>query len=341
MHLDQPDPKTEVEQAELPIARYLFQHLCVVLIVAIDLVALLALIIGLYKLVSKGPEDLSGALSLFGGTIGIYAIWKMANQLVTGDSADRYQAPTTRRLLLLAGHLLFLAGTMALWLVILPWYSQIDYSRGREAKQQKQYALAIDSYTRALYKNTQNIAAHYALGDIYQELSNWEAAVRHYRMGIHSDAGFHPRAFNNLARLLLTRDDAIAALDLLDLAAARVDKAPAEEAWAQQGIIRKNRAWAYWKLGLYGKAMKEITRAQQLLGSAHRLAELPEVSCLHALIARDSGKQSKDAEQVCLSNYEAKPKRRRNDQTSSENIRPLQGVSREIYLQVLKQSIRD
>ena len=340
--MDQPDLKIEVGAAEQPITRYLFQRLLVVVVVAIDLIALLVLIIGLFRLVAKGPEDLSGALSLFGGTIGIYAIWKMANQLVAGDSANRYPAPATRRLLILVEHLLFWGGTLALWIVLLPWSSHIDYSRGVDAKEQKQYALAIDSLTRALYKDTGNVAAHYALADIYEDLSNWEAAVRHYRMGIHSDEGFHPRAFNNLARLLLARDENIAALDLLDLSTARIDKDLGEkEMWAQQGIISKNRAWAYWQLGLPVKAQKEIVRAQQFLGSAQRLAQFPEVSCLDALIAKQGGERSKSSEQACIGNYETQSNGRRNRQAPSENIRSPQGAARELYLQVLKQSTED
>ena len=319
---------------------YWIQQLFIGIVVVMNLIIFYWMFVGIYRLVSSGPDDLSTSLSLFVGLIGSYTIWKAVRILVIGDTANKIRSESFLRTEILMIHILFWGGTWVLWYEMLPLCSRGHYESGIHAKEQRQYADAIDQLNRALYQESNNINAHYALADIFTELADIDSAVVHYRIGVLSDHAYHPRAFNNLARLLLIGGDTIGALDLLDLAEERISKTSADEQWAQTGIIEKNRAWAYWKLGLYSLAMKHIVLAQKFLGAAHGLSDIPEIYCLHALIAKHTG-DSKPAEQACLSSYESYQADLSNKKHQGSTARPAQGATRELYLLVLKQMVND
>jgi tetratricopeptide (TPR) repeat protein len=228
-----------------------------------------------------------------------------------------------------------LAG-VALWAALqIRFPSQSDYELGVIWQEQKQYAKAIKHFERALETNPENVDAIYDLADIYAELTDTEKAIEFYRQGLEKDPVRHPRAYNNLAVLLLSTNDISNTLVLLAKAEQNIVTTVPEERWAQLGAILKNRAWAYWKNGLYPQAMELIEKAQKLLGPAQKLGSYPEVFCLHALIAAHTG-NPEPAEQECITRFEADQEQPTGSTYPQQN-KSIFGITYELYLLVLKQ----
>jgi len=216
------------------------------------------------------------------------------------------------------------------------WNNQTDYyERGVMAKEQKQHSKAIDYFRMAIENDNKNADAYYELADIYADLTDHDIAIENYRKGIAEDTTFSIRAYNNLALLLLSRNDINNTLVLLDRAQQNITTSVEKERWAQSGIILKNQAWTYWKKELYAEAMKLIIQAQELLGPAQILDQYPEVFCLHALIANHTGDPG-PAEQQCINRFEAYQAKQQSG-AFGYTIKPLQGMTYELYLLVLKQ----
>ena len=306
---------------------FLRQRFLMGLVALLNVCALAVLIVGLHRLLAKDSTDLSGTISLVGTLLGLYPIWRLAKFLVVGTSTGAHLAAKDLRLLVLIGHLAFWGFVPLLWLLILPWYSHYTHEDGIQAKEQQQYMKAINQLQHSLYLQTENARAHYDLAEIYEELANIDEAINHYRLGIHTDSGYPADAFNNLSRLLLIRGNNSGALDLLDLAEQRSDQAPVDD-WIKTGVIDKNRAWAYYKLGLYIEAETFIVSARGHLSSAQKLSEYPEVNCLHALIAKHiyDDDLAKSAADLCIKSYQNQ---------HYQKSKPFQGAARELYLQVL------
>jgi len=223
------------------------------------------------------------------------------------------------------------------WGVFALWENQTTYyERGIMAKEQKQHAKAIELFRMAINKENRNVGAYYELADIYAELTDQDKAIDYYREGIAKDTKFSSRAYNNLALLLLSQGDINSTLALLYRARKNIVTPIEKERWAQSGIILKNRAWAYWKKELYIKAMKFIIQAQEQLGPAQMLDLFPEVFCLHALIAKHTGDDPGPAEQLCINRFEAYQAKQQSGALGN-TIKPIRGMTYELYLLVLKQ----
>lgn len=217
-----------------------------------------------------------------------------------------------------------------------PLKSEEYYDLGVIAMNQKKDSKAIDLFIKAIEKNNTNVDAYYGLADVYAEMAGIEKAIEYYYRGIEIDGNLHPRAYNNLALLLLSQGDVGNTLVLLDKAEGKITTSIAEEQWAQSGIILKNRAWAFWKNGVYAEAMDYIVEAQKKLGAAQMLGEFPEVFCLHALIARHTGDKTDRAEQECITRIKANQTNQRDGGTN-KRVSPIGGIIYDIYQLVLKQ----
>ncbi len=210
------------------------------------------------------------------------------------------------------------------------WKSPTSYYElGVMAREQKQYAKAIDFFRKAIEKNNKHAEAYYDLADVYADQTNQQKAIDYYYQGLAVDSRFDSRANNNLALLLLAQNDIGNTLVLLDKAWQSIDSPIEEERWAQTGIILKNRAWAYWKKGNYAKAMEHIIQAQQQLGPAHMLDQFPEVFCLHAAIARQLD-DTDLAEKECIKRFETYQVKQKTGAIGT-NIRPIHGMIYDLY----------
>lgn len=226
--------------------------------------------------------------------------------------------------------------SLILLLAMMPWPNQASYyERGVLAKEQQQYAKAIDLFNLAIEENSQNTAPYYELADIYADQTNDDKAIKYYRKGMEKETEFSIRANNNLALLLLAKNDINNAIALLERALPQITAPSEKERWTQSGIILKNLAWAYWKMEVYHEAMKLITQAQQMLGPAQVLDQFPEVYCLHALIARHTG-DPPSAEPLCIDRFKAYQAKQQSGELEY-TIKPILGMTHELYLLVLNQ----
>lgn len=132
-------------------------------------------------------------------------------------------------------------------------------NRGVQLQQQGQLGPAIQAYRRALILKSHYAAAHYNLGDAYEDIPNYEKALEEYQEAIDADFTFYP-AYINLSRLyILRRKDYGAALSLLDHA---LNLKPEEP--SIQYSLYKNYGWANLELGQLGEAEQNLRLAESL-----------------------------------------------------------------------------
>ncbi len=250
--------------------------------------------------------------------------------------SDRHAASTPHRFAHLFVYPSLLALSLVLLIAFLTWNDQTSFFElGVIAKEDGQQSEAIDYFKQAIKKNDKRANAYYELADIHADLTDNNRAIENYRKGIAEDINFSIRAYNNLALLLLSQHDVNNTLLLLGRAQQKIVTPIEKERWAQSGIIKKNRAWAYWKSGLNNKALKLIIQAQKLLGPAQMLDQYPEVFCLHALIVKHTGDPAQ-AEQLCINRFEAYQAKQQSGDFGN-TIKPIHGMTYELYLLVQKQ----
>jgi tetratricopeptide (TPR) repeat protein len=146
-----------------------------------------------------------------------------------------------------------------------------------------QLQTAMHDYERALSLNPGYAEAHYNLADAYEEIPDYDRALREYKKAIDTDVTFYP-AYNNLARLYILRlGDYGAALRLIDRAMSLKPKEP-----SVQYSLYKNYGWATFEL-------HQLRQAEQNLKSAVALD--PGQGAAHCLLAKvlDAQARSTDA----------------------------------------------
>lgn len=333
----------EKERSTNPINHFVIKHFLIAVLLAINLVALVSLIAGWHRLLGSSESDVGGYLEILATLLPLLPLTRASYFLIYKKKSPSlpklpslYKVKLLTRFILI-GFISLWSLSLVLWLVIIPWRGHADFNQAIEAKSAKNFSQAIDSFHRSLYKLDEYPEAHYHLAEIYAELADYKKAKQHYRLGIYADPIYPKESFNNLALLLLQDADAIGALDLLDLAEARVhEESDQNTQWAQIGVIHKNRAWAYWKLGMHEQATEEINKAIKNILASNTISEYPEVNCLAVLIAGMTGNLANtavllpepQAREACKNAYREV---RKNTQAKSIN-----GASRELYIQVLK-----
>jgi len=154
-------------------------------------------------------------------------------------------------------------------LISLPRAARFFNNRGQEGLQNSDIKSAIGDYEWAVRLRPGYAAAHYNLGDSYEEIPDYDKALSEYQLAINADPTFYP-AYNNLSRLyILRRRDCEAALRLLDRA---FDVHPEEP--SVRYTLYKNRGWANFCLSHLGQAEQNLRFAIALdsrRGSAHCL----------------------------------------------------------------------
>jgi len=152
---------------------------------------------------------------------------------------------------------------------ILPRLARYYNNRGVVRQQNGNIKGAIDDYRWALRFSPGYTEARYNLGDSYEDIPDYDEALRQYQRVIDADPTFYP-AYNNLSRLYILRQkDYGAALRLLDRAFSLHPQEP-----SVQYTLYKNYGWANFGLGHMGQAEQNLRSAVRLdphRGSAHCL----------------------------------------------------------------------
>lgn len=155
---------------------------------------------------------------------------------------------------------------MGFWFA-LPFISQKVYNqRGLKNYEQGQLGTAEENYLRAIALNPDNVDAHYNLGNLYEDLQQFDKARTEYLIAVKGDV---PEAYNNLARLFIQKKEYPQAVALLNqgiLQAGKQDSFP-----EVKYNLFKNLGWARFQQG-------RDTEAQQALQAATGIASDPEVA---------------------------------------------------------------
>ena len=99
----------------------------------------------------------------------------------------------------LGSTLLMTAFLVGFWLA-LPSFSQLYNSQGLSNYKSGKLGAAEQDYLKAISLDADNMDAHYNLGNLYEELQEFDKAQKHYQIAASSDV---PDAYNNLARLYI------------------------------------------------------------------------------------------------------------------------------------------
>ena len=157
-----------------------------------------------------------------------------------------------------------------------PQFSQNINREGRRAEEKGQLTNAEQSYLKAIALDSNNLDATYNLGNLYEELQNFDDARKYY---IIAAKGGFPDAYNNLARLYILQNKYSEAVLLLKDGLALIEKKERQE--QQQAnvsndlnvvkySILKNLGWAKFKQANYEEA-------QGFLLGAIGIASVPEI----------------------------------------------------------------
>ncbi|NEN94388.1 MAG: tetratricopeptide repeat protein, partial [Moorea sp. SIO3I7] len=153
------------------------------------------------------------------------------------------------------------------WLA-LPLISETYNDQGRKNHDQGELGTAEENYLRAIALNPDNVDAHYNLGNLYEDLQQFDKARTEYLLAVKGDV---PEAYNNLARLLIKKKEYPQAVALLNkglLEAQKQDSFP-----EVKYNLFKNLGWAKFQQG-----SDLDTEAEQALKAATGIASNPDVA---------------------------------------------------------------
>ena len=154
-----------------------------------------------------------------------------------------------------------------------PQFSQEINREGRRAEEKGQLTNAEQNYLKAIALDSSNLDATYNLGNLYEELQNFDNARKYY---IIAAKGGVPDAYNNLARLYILENKYSEAVLLLKDGLALMEQKEQQEANVSNDLnavkysMFKNLGWAKLKQANYQEA-------QGFLDTAIGIARIPEI----------------------------------------------------------------
>ena len=186
------------------------------------------------------------------------------------------------------GSLLALFGLLLGFWFALPLISQAYNQQGQKNYERGQLGTAEENYLRAIALNPDNVDAHYNLGNLYEDLQQFDKARNEYLIAVKGDV---PEAYNNLARLFIQKKEYPKAVALLNQGLLQAGK---QNSFPEVRYnLFKNLGWARFKQG-------RDTEAQQALQAAVGIASNPEVAkyfrnrgSAHCLLAQVLQRQKK------------------------------------------------
>jgi tetratricopeptide (TPR) repeat protein len=203
---------------------------------------------------------LQGLIALVSGGVLVRAA-KLLVAGTTGEAAhDRLQL-TRRTRLTLAVSSVALASVVA-WSS--PWIARTYNDWGARLYSEGKLSDALEKYRRAISLQPSYAVAHYNIGNVYEDVREYDNAISEYKSSIMADSEFYA-AYNNLARLyILHRKDYVGALQLVDKALAlNVDAGP-ETLPLIRFMMYKNRGWADLELKYYSQAREDLEESLRL-----------------------------------------------------------------------------
>jgi tetratricopeptide (TPR) repeat protein len=170
------------------------------------------------------------------------------------------------------------------------WFTQPQFSeemnrQGRKAEERGQWARAERDFLKALALNGGNLNAAYNLGNLYEELQNFDSAKKYY---VIAAKGGVADAYNNLGRLYIRQNQYSEAILLLNDGLAIVEKQEQENESLAPELnevkysLFKNLGWAKLRQGETLRRANQLetidyTEAKSYLLAAIGLASDPEL----------------------------------------------------------------
>ncbi|NEO43599.1 MAG: tetratricopeptide repeat protein [Moorea sp. SIO4A3] len=185
------------------------------------------------------------------------------------------------------GSLVGLGGLLLGFWLALPLISEAYNDQGQENYLQGELGTAEENYLRAIALNPDNVNAHYNLGNLYEDLQQFDKARTEYLLAVKGDV---PEAYNNLARLFIKKKEYPQAVALLNQGILQL----AQDSFTDVNYnLFKNLGWARFQQG-------RDTEAEQALKAATGIASNPEVAqylsnrgSAHCLLAQVLQRQKK------------------------------------------------
>ena len=164
------------------------------------------------------------------------------------------------------GYLVGFCGLLLGFWFALPSFSQVYNEQGRKNYDHGELGTAEENYLRAIALNPDNVDAHYNLGNLYEDLQQFDKARTEYLLAVKGNV---PEAYNNLARLFIKKKEYPQAVALLNKGRSEAQK---QNSFPEVKYnLFKNLGWARFQQG-------QDTEAEQALKAAIRIARNPEVA---------------------------------------------------------------
>jgi Flp pilus assembly protein TadD len=238
------------------------------------------------RFLAGGPDAIGAFATIGQGLIALLAagapLSKVGQQIIerslTGFNLPKYlwhEAKLTLALAVFLGLLGFQA--------YLPNIARFYVRRGIAAQRQFQTTLALAQFQRALELDPNNMEAHFRLGNIYEDLLEFDKAQAEYRVALLGDC---IEAYNNLARLYIVRsEDYTGAATLLRQGQLKLENRDnIEIKYCSSGSLQaieyvflKNLGWARLKQDRPLEAESELRKALEIN---------PQAAAPHCLLAQ-------------------------------------------------------
>ena len=171
----------------------------------------------------------------------------------------------------------------------LPHFSNYYNRAGLDLHRQNKLAGAESKYRQALALDPDNINAHYNLGDLYEDLQQFDQARKQYQFAVRGNL---LKAQNNLGRLYILNEEPEKAIPLLVNALSQTRDAPTR----LRHNVLKNLGWAFLAHKQPEYASKYLQVAVQLGTTAEGIEQIPYRGSAHCLLAQSYQQQQKSAE---------------------------------------------
>ena len=181
----------------------------------------------------------------------------------------------------LASTLMMSGILISLWLA-LPSISQLYNKDGvRNHYQDGKLGEAEQKYLRAISLDTDNVEAHFNLGNLYEDWQQFKKAKEQYQIAV---AGDFPQAYNNLGRLYIRDKKYSRAASLLrqGLTLANQDKIDPEDRYS----FLKNLGWVRFEQKRYSEAQGYLEGAISIANSPEAKDYIPNPGAAHCLLAQ-------------------------------------------------------
>ncbi|NEQ79081.1 MAG: tetratricopeptide repeat protein [Moorea sp. SIO2I5] len=186
------------------------------------------------------------------------------------------------------GYLVGFCGLLLGFWFALPLFSQCYNDRGRKNYVQGELGTAEENYLRAIALNPDNVDAHYNLGNLYEDLQQFDKARTEYLLAVKGNV---PEAYNNLARLFIKKKEYPQAVALLNKGRSEAQK---QNSFPEVKYnLLKNLGWARFQQGRDPEAEQELKAAIVIANKPEVAKYLQNRGSAHCLLAQVLERQKK------------------------------------------------